>query len=267
LWSTGGILIKNINLNPFVIAGVRSGVAACVMLVYLRSPIRKWNSVKLLGALMYTMTVVCFVTANKLTSAANTILLQFSAPIWVALFARWFLKEKIRLSDWVAIAIVLSGMTLFFIENLQFDALLGNSLAVLSGVALASVVILLKLQKDCSPIEMTLLGNILTFVICLPFVFKTPPDARSMMYLLVLGIFQLGISYILYAIAVQHVSAVEAILIPVLEPLLNPVWVFIFSGESPGYYAIVGGIIVVTTIIFRSIYQQRKAVKKLLVDN
>lgn len=258
LWSTGGLFIKLVSWNPMAIAGARSGIAALVMMLYLRKPVKSLGKVKLLGASSYTLLVILFVTANKLTTSANAILLQFTAPIWVALFSRWFLKEKTQKSDWITIAVVMWGMILFFIGDLGSGNITGNFVAVLSGVAMAGVVIFLKLQAEDSPIEMTLIGNIFTFIIGLPFFFLSLPSWESILGLLILGVFQLGISYILYTKAIKYVSAIEAILIPIIEPLLNPIWVFWFTGEGPGSHAILGGAIVIIAIITRELYHQRK---------
>lgn len=228
------------------------------MFYYLKKPIKRVGKFKLLGALSYTSLLLLFVTDNKLTTSANAILLQFTAPIWVAVFSALFLKEKTKRSDWITILFVLLGMIMFFIGDVKFGSLSGNLLSILSGVAMAGVVIFLKLQDDGSPIEMTLLGNIFTFIIGLPFFFISLPNLKSILCLLILGIFQLGISYIFYVTAVKHVSAIEAILIPIFEPLLNPIWVFFITGEAPGIYAILGGLIVVTAIIIKEIYEHRK---------
>lgn len=254
LWSMGGLFIKLVDWSPMAIAGSRSGIAALVMLVYLKKPIKDYNKNKLIGGLIYTSLMLLFVSANKLTTSANAILLQFTAPVWVALFSGFFLREKIRNYDWYAIGAVMVGMTLFFVGDLETGNTLGNVLAVLSGVSFAGVVIFLKLQKDGSPVEMTILGNLLTFLVAIPFLFFVDYSLKNVAGILILGVFQLGISYILYSIAVQHVSAIEAILIPILEPLLNPVWVFIFTGEAPGPLAIVGGVVVVGSVVIRGIY-------------
>lgn len=259
LWSIGGLFIKLIDWNPLAIAGSRSGIAAIVMLCYLRKPKIHLNKNMVLGACSYAALLMLFVTANKLTTSANAILLQFTAPIWVALFSFWFLKEKVEKSDWITIAVVMFGMYLFFIGDLQPGHMIGNAIAVLSGIAMAGMIIFLKLQNGGSPVETTLLGNIFTFVITLPFIFLSVPSWKSILALLILGIFQLGISYILYTTAIQYVSAIEAILIPILEPLLNPVWVLCFTGEMPAYQALFGGMIVILAIITRGIYHERKA--------
>lgn len=260
LWSTGGLFIKLVNWNPMAIAGARSGIGALVMLLYLKKPVKSFRlgKIKLLGACTYASLLILFVTANKLTTSANAILLQFTSPIWVALFSTWFLKEMAQKSDWISIIAVVFGMTLFFIGDLNSGNILGNFVAILSGLAMAGVVIFLKLQDEGSPLEMTLIGNAFALIIGFPFFFLSVPSLKSILGILILGVFQLGVSYILYTTAIQHISSVEAILIPVLEPLLNPIWVLLFTGESPGSYTFLGGSIVIIAIIARELYQQSK---------
>lgn len=258
LWSTGGLFIKLVDWNPMAIAGSRSGIAAIIMLIYLKKPVKVKGKYKVLGACSYTLLTILFVTANKLTTSANAILLQFTAPIWVALFSGWFLKEKVKKCDWIIIVIIMFGMTLFFVGDLDIGNMTGNIIALVSGVAMAGMIIFLKLQKEGSPVEMTLLGNIFVLIIAIPFFFLSVPNLESIIGLLILGVFQLGISYILFTAAVKHVSVIEAILIPIIEPLLNPVWVFVFTGEKLSIYSLIGGVIIISSVIFRSIYKHKK---------
>lgn len=254
LWSTGGMLIKMVDWNPVAIAGSRSGISALLMFAYLRKPKFTKSKVQIAGACFYASTVILFVVANKMTTAANVILLQYTAPIWVAFLGAWILKEKTLRVDWLSILMVSGGMVLFFMGDLGDGALMGNVLAVLSGVFLALTVVFLRLQKDGSQIEMTLLGNVFTFIVSIPFILQSMPDLQSIIGIIILGIFQLGISYILFSLAVRHVSAFEAILIPVIEPVLNPIWVFLATGEQPGELAVLGGLIVVLSVTLRSFY-------------
>lgn len=257
LWSTGGMLIKLVNWNPVAIAGTRSGIAALLMLAFIRKPKFTKSKIQFAGAAFYMSTVILFVTANKLTTAANAILLQYTAPIWVAVLGTWILKEKTLRADWLAIFAVMAGMVLFFVGDLGGGALAGNLISILSGLFLALTVIFLRLQKDGSQIEMTLLGNIMTFLVGIPFIIQITPDLKSIVGILLLGVFQLGISYILFSLAVRHVTALEAILIPVIEPILNPIWVFFATGEKPGVLALLGGLIVVLAVTLRSFYISR----------
>lgn len=254
LWSTGGIFIKLIDWNPVAISGSRSLVAAIVLLFYVKKPKITMSKPQVLGAIAYAVTVLLFVTANKLTTSANAILLQYTAPIFAAIMGFLILKEKINWYDIATIIVVLLGMVLFFIENVSPGNTVGNILAIICGFTLACVTISLRLQKDGSAIDTIIIGNVLAFVIATPFIFKGLPDIRSMLFLIVLGTFQLGISYIFFVYATKHLSAVEVMIITVFEQLLNPLWVFIFVGENPGVYAILGGIIVITAVIVRGVY-------------
>ena len=259
LWSTGGFLIKFIEWHPIAIAGGRSIIAALIMWVYVKKPKFTWSNIQIMGAVAYAFTVILFVIANKLTTAANTILLQYTGPIYVALFSYWFLKEKITSIDWITILTVILGMTLFFIEKLSPDGILGNFIAILAGIAFAWLALCLRKQKDGSPLESLILGNILTAIIGLPFIIDTGiPSQQSMIALFVLGIFQLGLPYILYSKAVKYVSALDAVLIPVLEPILNPLWVFLLLEESIGMWPMIGGAIIIVAITTRSILYKTK---------
>ena len=257
LWSLGGLLIKLIEWNALAIAGMRSAIAAIVLLFYLRRPKFHWSATQVGGALAYACTVVLFVIANKLTTAANAILLQYAAPIYVALFGAWFLGEKASRLDWLTIFFVIGGMTLFFLDELSGGGWWGNIFAIISGISFAWLVLFLRKQKDGSPFESVLLGNVIAALVGLPFMFESMPDAKSSLGLLLLGVFQLGFSYIFYAAAIKHVSALEGILIPVLEPLLNPIWVFLLVGETPGRWAVVGGVLVLGVVTARGILMAR----------
>ena len=251
LWSLGGLLIKLVNWNPVAIAGTRSAIAAGVILLVIKKPKTTWSAPKIGGALAYAATVILFVTATKITTAANAIMLQYTSPIYVAILGMWLLKERTKLFDWLTIFIVFGGMAMFFVGKLSMDGILGNILAAASGVSYALMVIFLRMQKDGSPVESVFWGNILTAIIGLPFMFQSAPDALGWLGLILLGTVQLGIPYVLYSMAIKHVTALEAILIPVLEPILNPVWVFLMLGETPGIWALIGGIIVLSAITVR----------------
>lgn len=254
LWSTGGIFIKLIDWNPMAISGSRSLIAALVLLIYVRRPKFTRSKPQIIGIIAYVTTVMFFVIANKLTTSANAVLLQYTAPIFVAILGVLILKEKIHWYDVVTILVVFSGMLLFFIENVSTGNTFGNIIAIFSGFSLACITISFTLQKEGSAIDTVIFGNILTFIIAIPFIIKGLPDLKSIFFIIILGTFQLGISYIFFVYATKHLTALEVILITVIEPLLNPVWVYIFVGESPGIYAILGGIVVIAAIIIRSTY-------------
>jgi drug/metabolite transporter (DMT)-like permease len=257
LWSSGGVLIKLIDWNPLAIAGMRSAIAAALIMIVVRKPKFHFSLAQIGGAISFSATVICFVSATKLTTAANAILLQYTAPVYTALFAWRFLGERTSWVDWATIAVVFGGVTLFFLDDLSRGGYIGNILALLAGVAHAWLGLFLRKQKDASPYESIMLGNMLTAVIGLPFMFGASLGILDCTGLALLGVFQLGFSYILYAYAIKRVRALDAMLIFMIEPILSPIWVFLVVGESPGRWAIVGGAVVIISVTIRAIHALR----------
>ncbi|MBF90010.1 MAG: EamA family transporter [Candidatus Marinimicrobia bacterium] len=263
LWSTGGILIKGIIWNPMAIAGTRSFIAGIIIWFALGKPKLTWSIYQIGGAICYSATVILYVLANKMTAAANVVLLMYTAPIYIIIFGPWFLKEKFAIRELYIVIIVIIGIIIFFFENLSPEGLIGNILATISGLTFAWMTLFLRRQKRKSPSESVLLGNFLTAIICLPFFFcEQLPDYKGIVMLTIMGVFQLGISYVLYARAIQKVRAIDAVLITSLEPILNPIWVFLIYTEYPGKWTLVGGFIVMTTILFHAITEIRYSKKK-----
>ncbi len=254
LWSLGGALIKGIHLPPLAIAGIRSGIAGFVILIYLKTPKFSWSKYQIGAAITYAFTVTLFVIANKLTTAGNAILLQYTAPIYVAIMSYYYLGERVSLLDCAVIFGMLVGLGLFFLDELTLGGYLGNASAIIAGISFAAFTVFLRKQKDTRPLESVLLGNILTFIICLPALLNVNyVDFQIGLLLAVLGTFQLGIPYILFSIVIKHVTALDAIIYPTIEPILNPVIVYFIFGESLGNYATWGGLIVLSGIIIRGI--------------
>ncbi len=263
LWSTSGLFIKIIDLNPFTIAGSRGIIAALMMMALMNKRLNfNWSLPQVAGGLCYAGAMITFVVATVMTTAANAILLQYTMPVFTALFGMWLLKEKVTRFDWGVIFIVVGGMALFFLDELTLDGLWGNIIAIISAIFFALLIIFLRMQKSGSPVETTILGNLITFCICLPFIIKEPPTGTSLLPLSYLGIIQLGLPFVLYSAAIKYVTAIDAVLIQTIEPLLNPVWVFLIIGEEPGSWAIVGGAVVLITVTIRNIYTSRKATKQ-----
>jgi len=258
LWSTGGFLIKSVSWHPMAIAGMRGVIAGLLVLVVLRRPQFTWSAAQIGGGIAYAATVILFVLANKLTTAANAILLQFTAPIYVAIFGPWFVGERTTKFDWCIVLTVFLGIGLFFCDSLDAGGLVGNILAVASGVTFAWIALFVRKQKKGSTLESLLIGNVLAALIGLPFMFTSMPDAKSWACLILLGVFQLGLAYILFVTAIKRVRALDSILITVLEPLLNPVWVFLLLGERPGKWALVGGGIVIVAVTVRGVIIARQ---------
>jgi drug/metabolite transporter (DMT)-like permease len=185
-------------------------------------------------------------------------LLQYTAPVYVAFLGSWILKERVLWFDWLIVLTVIGGMALFFLDHLTPGNQLGNVSAILSGVGFAFFVLFMRKQKNESPLETVLLGDFFTGLIGLPFMFESIPGALSWVGLLFLGIVQLGLSYVFYSEAIKHVTALEAILIPGIEPILNPIWVFLMLGEAPGKWALVGGFVVLVSVTVRSLIAVRR---------
>jgi drug/metabolite transporter (DMT)-like permease len=259
-WSLGGLLIKAVTWPPLAVAGGRGGIAALFLVATSRGLNFHFSRAQLVGAFGYAACTITFCTATKLTTAANAILLQYTAPVWIALFGAWFLGEHATKADWWTIILVLGGMTLFFADSLELTAVLGNSIAVLSGICFAGMTIALRKQKNSSPVESIILGNLLAFLIGLPWIVRSPAlSPTGWEALITLGVVQLGISYWLYVRAIKHVTALEAVLIPVIEPILNPVWVLLMIGERPTGLALLGGVIVLGAVTLRAIASIRGA--------
>ena len=257
LWSSGGFLIKSLPLTALTIAGARSAIAALVILLWLRKPKPSWSMAQWGSIISYAGTVVLFVLANKLTSAANAIFLQYTAPIWVALFSWIIAKERLHRIDTMAVGVVVLGMALFFLEQMSAGQLVGNLVAIASGISFAGVALFMRAQRGEAMTESILFGNILAALICLPFITPFTINIPTIFTLALLGSLQLGLSYILYSWAMKHVTAIEAILITTLEPLLNPLWVAMFYGEVPSTMAIIGGLVVISAVVARNFAHAR----------
>ena len=259
LWSLGGLLIKWVQWHPMAIAGLRSLIAAATLAVVTPRSDWKFGRAQWFGAVVYTLTVTLFVIANKWTTAANAIFLQYTAPIYIALFGAWFLNEHPSRVDWVLMGVAQVGTALFFLDQFRGSGLWGNLCALASGMTFAVLAMHLRRHRDASPVASVLLGNLLTFVIGLPFMFEARLSERGWVGLILLGVFQLGLAYKVYTMAIRHVRALEASLIGTLEPVLNPIWVLLVLGEKPGPWALAGGSIVIASVTVRGILTARKA--------
>jgi drug/metabolite transporter (DMT)-like permease len=271
-WSTSGLFIKFIDWHPMVISCLRSGIAALFMLA--ASPIagsggwvfagvsskaggKKPNPLipALFAAAFFSAaTKMLYVAANKLTTPANAILLQHSAPVWAA-FLGWFLiGEKLRKSQWAALAMVMAGLFLFFFNGLSYGSLAGDGIALLAGLCFAASMVFLRMNKDGSPVLALFLSHCIPVLAGVPFVVLHPPvfTLAATASILFLGLVQVGIASLLYAYSIKRLRAVDALFIDQLEPLLNPVWVFVFTGETPVPLAAAGGVIIIVAVVVAS---------------
>lgn len=260
LWSMGGVLMKLVNWPPLAVGGGRALVAALFLtaLTWRSRPFR-WGWLPLATSVSYMGCTLLFAAATKLTTAANAILLQYTAPAFVALLGAWLLKERPGRSDWITIGVVFVGLAIFLYDGLRLNDFVGIALAIASGVSFALMIVLLRLQKDNAPLGAIIVGNVLAFLVGLPSIVSAPlPDARSIVALLVLGVFQLGLAYLLYTRAIRHVTALEGVLIPVIEPILNPLWVMLVIAEKPTSLALLGGAIVIGAATWRAVSSIRR---------
>jgi drug/metabolite transporter (DMT)-like permease len=253
LWSTSGLLVKVIDWQPMAILGGRSLFASLVFLVYLRRLPTKWTGWMILAAVASILTQFLFVTSTKLTTAANAIFLQYTAPIYVVMLAFWFLREKPARTDWISMGIIFLGLVLFFGDQLSTNGLYGNILAVISGVTSAVMVVSLRAQKDGSPAESMLIASIFMAVIGFPYILKETWTVTNWSIIGYLGLFQIGLAFLFFARGIKHIPALEANLVGTLEPILNPVWVFLFLGERMGSFALLGGLVVLAGVIFNAV--------------
>lgn len=253
LWSLAGVMIKSVDMSALSIAGMRSLFAA-LALALLFPELRKLPSrSQLLGALSYTLTVVSFVLATKLTTAANAIFLQSTAPLYVFIFSWILLRHRPKFLDFLVMPVIGIGMTLFFIGDLNWVNRTGILVGAASGLFFGSFLVLMRSAPTGSPLRSILWGNIITFCLTAPFISLADFTYQNTGMLLLMGLFQLALPYYIYSKAVGHLSALDASLILLLEPILNPIWVWIFVGEQPNASSLVGGAIVIGAVAARAI--------------
>ena len=263
LWSIAGIFIKLIPWNAFAVASIRSLVAGTVIALFMA--VNRYRLVlsrrSLIAGLLEGGVYLCFVCANKLTTAANAIVLQFTSPVFIVIYSALFFHEKIKKSDLAVVLFTLVGIALFFFDQLQGGYILGNCVAILAGMIMAGMFMAIGSLAGEERFSAVLIGQIVAFLAGLPFYFggKLEFSSIAVLSVLILGVFQLGISYILYAKSADYCPPLACCLLGALEPLLNPVWVFLFDGERPGFFALVGAVIVVGAI---TIWCANKAKKK-----
>ena len=267
LWSTSGVLVKIMDWQPMAILAGRSLFTSLVFLVYLRRFPTKWTRWKVLAAAASILTQFLFVTSTKLTTAANSIFLQYTAPIYIVLLAFWFLHEKPSRTDWASMVIIFLGLLLFFGDKLSTDGFYGNILAVLSGVTSALMVVSFRAQKDGAPAESILIASLVMAIFGFPFILKETWTVTNWLIIAYLGVFQIGLAFVFFTKAIKHIPALEANLVGTLEPILNPVWVFLFLGESMGSFALIGGLVVLGGVIFNAVGSARAAKEAEKVEN
>jgi drug/metabolite transporter, DME family len=251
------------------VAGFRSGVAAIVLFFFLPGARRGWTWRTTMVGATYAATMLLFVLANKLTTSADTIFLQSAAPLYILLLAPWLLGEKNRPSDLLVILLVVAGLSLFFVANesplrTAPDPWRGNLLAIAGGVSWALTIIGMRWlgreehegRGSAAPAVVT--GNVLAFLIAMPFALPVL-SARPVDWAIILGLgtFQIGLAYIFLTRALRLVPALEAMILLLLEPALNPVWAWWLEGERPGAWSILGGTLILGATVLKTWFDSR----------
>lgn len=260
LYSIGGLCIKLIPWSGMAINGARTAIALVVIGAYLKAVHHKpkMNLWVLVGALAVCGTNILFSIANKLTTAANTIVLQFTAPIFVIMFSMLLFGKKPKKLDLMACGLVLGGVLLFFIDSLSAGGMLGNVLALISGVSYAGV-FLMNDMPDSDAISSVFWGDVISAVVGLPFLgYETEFSGNTVIALLVLGVFQVGAAYILLTEGLKTTPPVTASLVSGIEPVLNPILVAVFYHEMIGPVALVGAMVVVGSVVLYNVILARQ---------
>lgn len=260
LWSTGGLFIKLTTLDAYQVTFFRSLLAALTVLVLTRKQGLKINAFGILSSVIYAALLFLFVWATKRTTAANAIFLQYTAPIYILILSPFLIGEKFHLRDLFTVVVVLGGMSLFFVGQLRLEDYEGNIAALLSGIFLGLYIMLLrhKRAEGFNPAIAVIYGNFLLAALNAPSGLSAIVSMVGLDWIAVifLGVFQIGISYILFIKGVVGgTRPLDASLIGFVEPLLNPVWVFIFVGEQPSRWAVLGGAIIIAAIALHTIRQ------------
>lgn len=264
MWSIGGIFIKLVSWNPLMIAGMRSMISAMVLggyMVYKRIPF-KFCKASMGAAIGLSCSAMLFVMANKLTAAANAVVLQYSAPVFILIITAFLLHKRLEKREIIAVALTMCGIVLFFFDQLSPGNVMGNILGILAGVFLAIMFVSMGEGGDDDSIRMSgiLMAHLIAAVIGMPVgtVLTESVTGMEILYVVILGVFQLGIPYVLYAIASRNCPPLACSLIGMLEPLLNPVWVAIFVHEMPGTFAFIGGAVIIATVGWWCVVSGRK---------
>lgn len=257
LWSFGGVIIKSISWNGYAITAFRSLVALIVLTPFVKHPKFPRNIYGILAVVCYIGLICTCVISTKLTTAANAILLQYTAPIYSMLFGCWIMKEPIRKKDILAILFLIGGMILFLYDGLSAGRMVGNLIALLSGVFYGLMGVFMRRDPTDNVAQNIFWGNLIAFFVMLPFIGKPEWTQGNVLLIIVMGVFQLGLPYVLYSKAVKAVTSLEITLITVLEPIMNPIWVFLAEGETPGWYAAFGGAVVLATVLLHERSEKR----------
>lgn len=261
-WSTMGVAFKFIDWDPLVIAAVRNLLTFLYLAAYRRSMKFSLKKDVVIGALIAYLTQTAFTYANKYTSAANAIVLQYTNPVFVVLISWLFLHQKVKLRDIVLSLIMIGGTALFFLDDLSTGQLLGNVCGLISGIGMACS-ILYACNNPADLQEYTMLNSLISVVVGIPAAIQHPPqfDVASLIAVFFLGVVASGIATVLMAKSAPHLASVEVSMLLMLDPILNPVWVALAVGEIPGTLALIGMVIVIGCVIINILVENHEETK------
>lgn len=259
LWSLAGIFIKFLALPPLTIVFYRSLFACLFFALFFRRTGRLPFKPLLVSLISYTGAISAFVSATKITTAANAIVLQYTAPLFVFAIVHFVFREKIGIASWIALLIGMTGIGVICVGSAGEPDAAGVALAVLSGVLFATYMTTLRFLKDVNAASLTFFNNLGCSLLLLPWVHSKLAIAPAEVGMVaIMGIVQLGIPYWLFSKAVERVPVQEASLIVLIEPVLNPIWVALLVGEVPSFATVLGGSFILLSLAARSLIQLRK---------
>lgn len=263
LWSTGGLFIKWTKLSGLELSFFRSFFAFFTVALFTRREGFGINLVSAAGAVLYAVLLILFVLATKETTAANAIFLQYTAPVYLLIFEPLFYKEKFRLRDLTTVFLCIGGMALFFVGQLRPQDVTGNILALASGFCFALYFLLLRhpRARDVNRASSVIYGNLLAVLLTAPWGLAAVQgiDSHDLLSVIYLGVVQIGVAYTFFTIAMaQGVRSLDAGIMGYIEPVLNPVWVFLVLGERPSQWALLGGVIIILAVVAHMLADARE---------
>ncbi len=263
LWSTGGLFIKWTQLSGLELSFYRSFFALLIVAFVTRREGFGLNKVSAAASLLYAVLIILFVLATKKTTAANAIFLQYTAPVYLLIFEPLVYKEKFRLRDLITVLVCIGGMTLFFVGKLRPEDVVGNFLALASGVCFAAYFLLLRhpTARLVNRASSAIYGNLLVVLVTAPWGLAalTSLDRHDTLSVIYLGVIQIGLAYTLFTVAMARgVRSLDAGIIGYAEPVLNPIWVFLVLGEKPSQWALLGGAIIIVAVIIHMLMDAKR---------
>lgn len=253
LWSTGGLFIKKITVDPLTITCLRSAIAGLVLLPFLKPKQIRFNKYLLGYVCSYSWLVIAFVTATKLTSAANAIALQYTAPLYIFIFSVWMREVRVNWRTLSPIVLICAGILFFLLEPSRGSSLAGNIWGISSGVALALANLSVSRLKEAPAINLVCLANLTAAIVVLPFLpdhtVITRIDLSGWLSLAYLGALQIALAHVLFVSGIKHIHPLQATVLALTEAILNPIWVAVFWGEIPSAHGLAGAVLILLAVL------------------